>query len=689
MSFFLFLLQSMTILTMRVEWVYDYIVVPVFSNIEDYRYLPEAKLYIDDFLVEDASVSYDRNGVEWTYISTVNTSNLRRYSIKYRAYFPRYNLYHVQTIVFDVIDLDPPEIIKFYDQNMMIGDKLPDLTSSVVATDNYDEGDVISITCDTSKVVLYQVGNYDITYIATDTSGNQAYQHATLRIIDPLPPEIMINKPLILNANEDFVWQNFLTVKDNVDAFLTVLVDDDDVDYHTLGSYELRIDVIDQSGNVLHNSLILEIADLESPLLWLTSKPTDILVNSEINDALLYGYIVSLSDNIDTLSLSDVRIVHDIEPSVLGTYQVTYEVSDQSQNMTSQTIEVKVVDDVKPTIEIVEPFVFEVFSKEPLWLNHIQLSDNYDDQDDLVFKITESINMHVVGSYLITIEVTDTSRNKAIYQGYADVVDLIPPVITQLNDAIITDFEKKDFTHYFSYQDQYDEATYIVTSIDDSTVDYEHIGSYEAIVYATDTSDNIAQLSFEVMVIDITLPELTLKSNTHIMNIGDAQIDLRSLIAYASDNYDTCGIDDVIISSDILWDHFGKYEVIFSLSDQSFNTTEQIFYLTIDDRIPPSLSIDDIEIKQYEHFDPLAGVVATDNVEISNIEFYPEKIDTSSIGSFIITYIAYDTRGNYTQVDRQVTVLPNDTNNTWIDYIPIGIILVLGGAILIILYRKR
>lgn len=68
MSFFLWSLQLLTILTVRVEWINNFIKVPLFSNIEEYRYLPEARIYVDDLFVSGAEVTYERNGVEWTYI---------------------------------------------------------------------------------------------------------------------------------------------------------------------------------------------------------------------------------------------------------------------------------------------------------------------------------------------------------------------------------------------------------------------------------------------------------------------------------------------------------------------------------------------------------------------------------------------------------------------------------------------
>ena len=68
------------------------------------------------------------------------------------------------------------------------------------------------------------------------------------------------------------------------------------------------------------------------------------------------SYILSISDNFDTLSLDDVIITHDIDISRIGTYTVYYECVDSSLNSVRKTIKIDVVDFEKPELEIVIPF---------------------------------------------------------------------------------------------------------------------------------------------------------------------------------------------------------------------------------------------------------------------------------------------------------------------------------------------
>ncbi len=688
MSFYLYIVQMVTILTARIDWINDYIRVPVFDHIEEYRYLPEAKLYINDFWVVGAKVEYERNGVEWTFISTVNTNQVRRYQIKYRAYFPDYHLSDIRSVTFDVVDTTGPTIITIPDKRMNIGDKMPDLTEGVVVSDNYYKPEEILIHVDTSKVITNVVGIYPLIYRISDPSSNVVMREVFFEVIDPLPPVITLKQAVKLNINTTFDWSSFFTIKDNVDIVLRIEVDDLNVIYNKIGIYQARITATDDSGNQSIEPFIIEIADLEKPILKLKSKPPNITVFQLIDRELLESYILEVSDNYDELKVSDVKITHDIESDVLGTYSIYFELSDLSGNKVETKLNVKVVDDIKPTIEIITPLVYSVFSVEPFYREYFMFTDNFTDSDALVYKINTTPKMSVTGRYPITVEVSDSSGNKAIYQGYVEIVDLIPPLINQLNEIVVTGFERKELKHYFSFSDQYDKTENITYIFHDENVNYSVVGSYEAYVKAYDQSQNESTLSFEIMVIDMIEPTLKIKQNYYLHDVGKSEINMVSFIDFVEDNYDRLSFEDVIITHDINWDKIGKYEVIFSLSDHSLNQTIQVLTFVIDDRIPPTITFEDLMVLQGEIIRLTDGIEVSDNYSEPNIYTFPETISTDNVGTYIVTYVVVDERGNYRMVDRLITILSNDESYPLTSWIPLAVLLVAGSSILYVLYKR-
>jgi hypothetical protein len=571
---------------------------------------------------------------------------------------------------------------------MNIGEKLPDFKEGVVVSDNYYQSDALTISIDTSKVMKDVVGIFPVVYYIADPSGNTSSHEVLFKVIDPLPPVITISKPVKLNLNQTFSWQSYMTIKDNVDLVLTISIDDEDVSYHQIGLYQAKISATDRSGNTSVESFTIEVLDMEAPILKLKSKPPNLAVYQMIDRMLLESYILELSDNLDIIRLSDVKITHDIESNTLGSYTIYYELTDQSGNQTKTSLVIKVVDDIKPLITIIKPFIFDVFSPEPLFLEHIEISDNYTSRDGLIYKITTSPKMNLVGRYPITIEVSDSSGNKAIYQDYIHIVDLVSPTIKQLNEVVITDFLKKDLTHYFNINDQYDKPEDIILTLDDQHVSYDVIGSYEAYMLAIDKSNNQTLLAFEIMVIDLIEPTLKITQDYYVHDIGKPEIDLSSFIEEAYDNYDLLSIEDVMIMHDVSWEIMVNMMSHFTLTDQSMNKTSINFTLIIDDRTPPTLKMEDLTIFQGDLISLTEGIEVSDNQGLPHIYTFPEMIDSDEPGTYIITYIVIDQRGNYIMADRKITIMPEEKNNTLTSFIPLAMLLVSGCGIIYFLYKK-
>ncbi|MCR3906808.1 MAG: DUF5011 domain-containing protein [Tenericutes bacterium] len=688
MSFLLSFFSFFTVLTHRIDWINDFLTLELHDNVDDYIEMPEARLYINDRRVYDPDMYYIRNGVEWTYISTVNTSIVKAYTIKYRVYFPTYSISQVKTITFNVVDIIAPTFHHIPNYKIPLNQKLPDLDSNIVYSDNYYKLEELSLNIDTTKIVLNRIGNYPIEYRISDPSGNVTIKTGYLEVYDHLPPEIKLKKELILPYNTIFVWQDYLSIIDNYDLVLQIDIDDSQVDYSKLGVYPISVTATDQSG--LSETIIqdLTIIDNEKPQLILKSQPPPIEVFSNLSDSELKSYIIDINDNYDDLSIDDVIVTHDIEYDVLGYYYIYYRVSDYSNNILDTKIKVQVVDQTKPEIWLNEPLVFNVFDPIPFLDTYIDYSDNYTHKDQLILKITASFKMNIVGKSIVTFEVSDTSKNKTTYHTYIEIVDITPPELYQINDIIITDFQKKLLSSFFNYEDNYDVKSNLKLDINDQDIDYEKIGSYPLYVTVTDTSGNVIQLSSEIIVIDIIEPTLLLKQSAVQIQIGNEPLDLYSYIYQAYDNYDNLTIDDVVINHQIDYDTIGVYEVLYTLSDQSQNMSQQILYVSIDDRIAPWISGPPVSMTMHEFFNPLDGIEAGDNLNDYEITFFPKTIDTSTPGDKTITYVITDSRGNYTTFERTITVYPAKERQEVTIYIPVMIVTVLGIASCFYIWKK-
>lgn len=689
MSFFVWMMMAFLTLEANIIWERTEIIVPLHGDFRSALSEVEAKLYIDGEICEDARVIYKIDGVERTFLSTINTSIVKTYTHKIEAYFPDYNLRHVMTIQIKIIDDIPPEIVSMPSIRVRIGEKMPNLLMGFTAIDNYDLEESLLIRIDTSQVMDEQIGKYPITYVVKDLSGNETTKILWIEFYDDISPDITAIKPLKHNVDHIFLWQTYLDITDNYDMFPEVKIECDALSHNMVGIYPFKVIATDQSGNQKIVITSIEIYDQTPPSLIISNERPDIPYQIEDSMSILRKLIINVYDNVDEISSDDVKIFSSINHDVLGTYLVTYQIIDSSYNKTSVDIYLKVTDQEKPKIILIKPLLFHVFDPPPLFQDYIILEDNFSTNENIKIEIIGSYNMQKVGKYLLTFKATDESKNQSTLTSYLEVIDQTAPIITLIQEILITQFKPINYIPYFLIEDPYDDIKDLTLTVDDTSVDYQKIGVYPLIVTAQDASFNQSTLMVDVIIMDIEPPVLKLTVDDKIdYPYQGLPIDYISYISEVSDNHDDLSIFDVKIIGKVDPNQFGFFEIIYELSDSTGNKVVKTLEFIIIDHESPTIIFDELTINQYGSVDLLQGVTLEDNSNQIEIIYYPKVIDTSKPGSIIVTYIVTDERGNYVMKDRLVTILEIKTKPLLDQFIPFIIVIVIGISLSTFLYFK-
>lgn len=683
-----FLLRFFTILsTITVSWFNTNVDVPVDSDLEQYLKIPYATIVIDGDM-KDTTVSYQTNGVKFTFESTINTGIVKTYTLYYQAYFDVYDVYSKQAITFRVYDDIAPNVLNIPDFNMSIDDKPPDLYVGLVYEDNYDDVSEITVMINDDAVNYEMLGCYPIIYTVIDSSYNQRVVESEITIVDKQSPVIEQKDSIIIECGEYVILDEYFKVTDNYDQSLVIDIDDTTVMQDIVGSYELTVYVSDQSGNRSQLTTTVFVVDTTPPVIRLMSHPPPITVFDTTVFDMLDAYVIDIQDQGTILNEANLVITHDIQIDRIGTYDINYQVTDTYGNKTIQSLQVQVIDDVPPTIILNEALVFPVYGPDQFLNTYFDIFDNYDTTASLNIDIDASPNYDVIGRYQIVVTAEDASDQIARYEGYIDIVDTISPSITQLNDIVITDFLPHVLSSYFMCKDNYSESENLLLMIDDQHVDYESIGIYTVHVQLSDESFNTVDMMCDIFVVDVIPPTLLLQHDSLTCAIQDDPINFRALIKSAIDNYDSLTIDDVVIEETVNMMTVGVYQVNYQLTDQSGNQTSACLTLTVDDFEAPVIDVSHQTITQYDTIDLLADVHVTDEGSTVEVMCYPAQIDTSSPGEHIVSYIAQDARGNYAIAYRTITILPTEASFDIDAFIPmIGSVVI--GTILIIVIKKR
>lgn len=216
------------------------------------------------------------------------------------------------------VDNTPPSLSLNGDSNMQIeaGDSYIEL--GAVATDDVDENVEVIITGDLDLSVL---GEYEIQYQATDSSGNSSILTRTITVVDTLPPQItLVGDDFIIIYQNDTFSDPSVDIIDNTTTTLSV---DGIVDSSIVGTYTLTYTATDMAGN---EASVQRFVTVEVPPFigtWKTdnfgaSSDTQLMLDIHTNDAnfsidwgdgtIVQGVDVSTTHNYATPGVYTVKI---------------------------------------------------------------------------------------------------------------------------------------------------------------------------------------------------------------------------------------------------------------------------------------------------------------------------------------------------------------------------------------------
>jgi len=213
------------------------------------------------------------------------------------------------------------------------------------------------------------------------------------------------------------------------DLTASIIVDVSAVDTSACGIYEVVYSVTDSAGNNSEAIRVVEVLDRTPPVITLLGDNPQVIGYGNIYSELGATAVDSCDD-----SLGDVVIdASAVNTSVLGSYAVTYNITDASGNAAvTQTRTVNVADLTPPVITLFgdNPQVIEFGDEyEELWGS---VSDNYDADLWQLQVDTSGLDLSVVGTHAVTYDISDSSGNAA-----ATVTRLVNVVDTTRPDLVL------------------------------------------------------------------------------------------------------------------------------------------------------------------------------------------------------------------------------------------------------------
>jgi len=537
-----------------------------------------------------------------------------------------------------------------------------DISAAVIATpDVINNPNLIDTSAPNATGVI-------VSYDVIDTAGNNAdtvYRTVRVQVVDTTVPEITLigDNPLAVEQGSIFSDPGAIAIDDRDGDISASIEVTGSVDSNTSGLYTLTYNVTDATGNAAVTvTRTVSVSDTTIPVITLTGSNTVTLEKGDVySDA---G--ATAADNIDGDITASISTTGSVTSGTVGSYILTYNVSDASGNAAitvSRTI--TVVDTTVPVITLIggTPYNQE--------LNTVFTDPGATALDapseDLTSSITivGSVNTSLAGTYTLTYNVTDTEGNAAV-SVIRDVVvaDTGAPTITILGDNPLAQELGSAFTDPgATASDAIDGDISLNIVIAGDSVNTALSGTYNITYNVVDSVGNAAPTETRTVTVgDTTPPLITLTGSTTVLH--ELQTSYVDAGATASDNTDGDITANIVVGGDTVnINTIGVYSITYNVNDAAGNSAAPITRIVdVADRTAPVITLLGITPLDHEvgtvFVDP--GATAADVIDgnvTANIGV-TGTVDPNTIGAYTLSYNVSDSAGNTaTTVTRIVNVV--------------------------------
>ena len=269
------------------------------------------------------------------------------------------------------------------------------------------------------------------------------------RIVDKEPPVVIRSEEV--NYFLEGVkpnYETYITATDNEtkSTDLRIEVNDFNVDYKNVGTYEVIYTVIDNSNNRTIHIGNVNVLDRIKPIITETE-----LVKIQLGDPFYIEDHFIVTDNYDKNPYISYEILGDIND--VGYITINITATDKSGNTSISSKSVLIVDEIPPTLTLTKSRVEVDVLSEPLDLTLFIDEVGKDLTAEDVF-IIEDILYDVVGVYEVIYKLKDKHGNETVERLIIKVLDKEAPII-KVDDIVVDVNDNIDLKTGVYAQDNY------------------------------------------------------------------------------------------------------------------------------------------------------------------------------------------------------------------------------------------
>ena len=491
---------------------------------------------------------------------------------------------------------------------------------------------------------LFPLGSSTIIWTAIDNNGNSAFATQQVDVVDTTPPTISLIPDIIVEAVVPYDNIVELQAPSADDILGVVSITNDAPEFFSIGETIVTWTATDVGGNTASIEQKITVFDTIFPILQVPENIVIEATSLEQNE-------VDLGEATATDNGEIASITNDApEFFPLGETTVTWTAIDSSNNFSSLTQLVSVIDTNAPEISPLEDITLEATSVDANIVN-LDNPTVSDIQDATIYIIAPDV--FPVGETTVTWTVVDSSGNSASAIQTVTIVDTTKPGLSIPQDKTVEASSLQETLVEIGQAEAHDITG--ISSIVHNAPDMFPLGSTLIAWTATDNHGNITTAYQIVTVVDTITPTIISPQDIIAEAIDPTMnyIELGELVAS-----DSVGIESITNDKPITFP-LGSTTVTWTVTDTLGNISQVTQVVTLVDTTPPEIFAPSDIVTEAVGLSStmieLDEATAHDVMGIASVTEHPPRFFV--LGETTITWTATDTSGNSASAIQTVTVV--------------------------------
>jgi hypothetical protein len=538
------------------------------------------------------------------------------------------------------------------------------LTSSQVVLNSSDNCGLTSTSLSASNFTCANLGNNNVTVTATDGSTNSRSGIAIVSVADTLKPNALAqNKTIYLNASglasitaaqvDNGSTDNCTITSRSISKSNFTIAD--------LGSNLINFTVTDNSNNSSQTQVQISVLDTIRPIvqtqnrsIYLNNSGTATVSVSQVNNG--------SSDNVGINSFQLSKTVFTCAD--LGINQVFLTLTDISNNSSSASANITVLDTIKPVVNTQNVTLYLNAIGQATLSTNAANNSSTDNCGITSLSLSKTLfTCNDKGVNTIQLNALDASNNSASANLQVTVLDTVKPNVVVNNNLTLylNSSGTANLTTSMANNGSTDNCGIQSQTLSKTSFNGTNLGLNLVNYTIADASNNQSSVVLNISVLDTIRPILNAQNRTIYLDAGGNAVLTPAMVNNGST--DNVAVTQFQLSkTSFNCSNIGVNQVSFSIADISNNQTSTLVNISVLDTIKPVALAQNLTV-----YLNAAGITSisteqanngsSDNCSITNISLSKQNFSCADRGINIVSLTLKDASNNSSTVNFNVTVL--------------------------------